>query len=107
MSPYEHNDKNRDKRVLMRYLLAKGGVCDRYNDLRRNQGKKEEYVFAIDDLKKPYPDGFNIIGFDMPYLRELLQVIQVEDGFIEVKGDKFILLQKGIDRCLELYPWMR
>ena len=106
MSPYQSKDKSRDKRVLARNLLAKGALCDKYNDLKRNKGETE-YVFAIDDLERPLPRGFGIKGWDTPYLRELLEMIEEEDEFIKVQGDKFILLQKGIDHCLELYPSMR
>jgi hypothetical protein len=39
-------------------------------------------------------------------LIKLLKKIQHEDGYIEVKGGKFILLEKGIEHCRQLYPAM-
>ena len=39
-------------------------------------------------------------------LVKLVKKIQDEDRYLEVKGGKFILLEKGIQHCRLLYPTM-
>jgi hypothetical protein len=106
MSSSFGNNKKRqeDKQTLVKNLVGRGGVCYKYYDIMENRADTQ-FVFNIEDIKKPpQEDGFGIEGFDRPYLDELLQMIQDEDGFIKIEeeGDKFRLTQKGINRCLEL-----
>jgi hypothetical protein len=101
----DNNQKRQeDKQTLINNLVGKGGVCYKVYDIKGN-GADTQIEFNIDDIKKPpQEDGFGVEGFDRPYIDELLQMVQNEDGFIEIKegGDKFRLTQKGINRCLEL-----
>jgi hypothetical protein len=96
-----------NKQRLIDNLMGVNGLCNRYYHLKTNEGKTE-YVFDIDDIKKSVQEGgFEIKGSDKkPYLVKLLKEIQDEDGFIQVKGGKFILLEKGIEYCRQLYPTM-
>ena len=101
----DNNQKNRvDKQTLINNLMGRGGLCYKYYDIGENKADTQ-FVFNIDDIKKsPQENGFGIEGFDRPYLDELLQMIQDEDGLIKIEegGGKFSLTQKGVDRCLEL-----
>jgi hypothetical protein len=84
--------------------MGNGVLCYKYYGIIEN-GTNTKLLVHIDDIKRPpHEDGFGITDFDRPYLDELLQMIQDEDGFIEMQegGDKFRLTQKGVDRCLEL-----
>jgi len=106
VTSYPDNDQKRqkDKQTLLHILMGNGVLCYKYYSIIEN-GTNTEFVFDIDDITKPPKErGFGIEGFDRPYLDELLQMIQDQDGFIKIeeKGDKFSLTQKGIDRCLEL-----
>ena len=102
--PDKHRKRQGDKQTLLDVLMGNGVLCYKYYSIIEN-GTNTEFVFDIDDINKPPKErGFGIEGFDRPYLDELLQMIQDQDGFIKIeeKGDKFSLTQKGIDRCLEL-----
>ena len=96
-----------DKQKLIDILMGVNGLCNKYYHLKTNEGKTE-FVFDINDLKKRVlQGGFEIEGFDRkPQLVKLLKKIEDEDGYIEVKGSKFILLEKGIEHCRQLYPTM-
>ena len=96
-----------NKQRLIDNLMGVNGLCNKYYHLKTNEGKTE-FVFDIDDLKKPVQEGgFEVKGFGKkPQLVKLLKKIQDEDGYIEVKGGKFILLEKGIEHCKLLYPTM-
>jgi hypothetical protein len=96
-----------DKQKLIDILMGVNGLCNKYYHLKTNEGKTE-FVFDINDLKKRVQQGgFEIEGFDRkPQLVKLLKKIEDEDGYIEVKGSKFILLEKGIEHCRQLYPTM-
>ena len=87
--------------------MGANGLCNKYYHLKTNEGKTE-FVFDIDDLKKHVLEGgFEIKGFDKkPHVVKLLRKIQDEDGYIKIKGGKFILLEKGIEHCRQLYPTM-
>ncbi|MFL6358829.1 MAG: hypothetical protein ACJ72V_05730 [Nitrososphaeraceae archaeon] len=110
-SSSSHNDNEKsiiiNKQRLIDRLMGVNGLCSKYYHLKTNEGKTE-FVFDIDDLKKALQEGgFEIKGFDKkPQLVKLLKKIQDEDGYIEVKGSKFILLEKGIEHCRQLYPTM-
>ena len=96
-----------NKQRLIDNLMGVNGLCNKYYHLKTNEGKTE-FVFDIDDLKKPVQEGgFEVKGFGKkPQLVKLLKKIQDEDGYIEVKDGKFILLEKGIEHCKLLYPTM-
>jgi hypothetical protein len=94
-----------NKQRLIDNLMGVNGLCNKYYHLKTNGGKTE-FVFDIDDLKKPIHEGGFEISDKKPHLVKLLKKIQDEDGFIEVKGGKFILLEKGIEYCRQLYPTM-
>jgi hypothetical protein len=99
-----HKKRQEDKHTLLNSLMGNGVLCYKYYGIIQN-GVDTQFVFNIDDIKKPpKEDGFGIEDFDRPYLDELLHMIQNEDGFIKIEegGDKFSLTQKGINRCLEL-----
>lgn len=107
-SSYDDNEKSLvNKQKLIDILMGVNGLCNKYYHLKTNEGKTE-FVFDINDLKKRVQQGgFEIKGFDRkPQLVKLLKKIQDEDGYIEVKGGKFILLEKGIEHCRQLYPTM-
>jgi hypothetical protein len=105
VTSYPDNDQKRqkDKQTLLDILMGNGVLCYKYYSIIEN-GTNTEFVFDIDDIKKPPKEnGFGIEDFYRPYLDELLYMIQDQDGFIEMQeGDKFRLTQKGIERCLEL-----
>jgi hypothetical protein len=105
-----HDDNGKsivNKQKLIDILMGVNGLCNKYYHLKTNEGKTE-FVFDINDLKRRVQQGgFEIKGFDRrPQLVKLLKKIQDEDGYIEVKGGKFILLEKGIEHCRQLYPTM-
>jgi hypothetical protein len=105
-SSFDNNNKKRqeDKQTLINNLMGRGGVCYKYYDIVENKADTQ-FVFNVDDIKKsPQENGFGIEGFDRPYLDELLQMIQDEDGLIKIEegGNKFRLTKKGMNRCLEL-----
>ena len=107
-SSHDDNEKSIvNKQKLIDILMGVNGLCNKYYHLKTNEGKTE-FVFDINDLKKRVQQGgFEIKGFDRkPQLVKLLKKIQDEDGYIEVKGSKFILLEKGIEHCRQLYPTM-
>ena len=107
-SSYDDNEKSLvNKQKLIDILMGVNGLCNKYYHLKTNEGKTE-FVFDINDLEKRVQQGgFEIKGFDRkPQLVKLLKKIQDEDGYIEVKGGKFILLEKGIEHCRQLYPTM-
>jgi hypothetical protein len=104
-SSFDNNNKQRqeDKQRLINNLMGRGGVCYKYYDLGENKADTQ-FTFNIDDIKKPpQENGFGVEGFDRPYLDELLQLIQDEDGLIKIEegGNKFRLTNKGINCCLE------
>ena len=108
--PSSHDDNEKsivNKQKLIDILMGVNGLCNKYYHLKTNEGKTE-FVFDINDLKKRVQQGgFEIEGFDRkPQLVKLLKKIEDEDGYIEVKGSKFILLEKGIEHCRQLYPTM-
>jgi hypothetical protein len=107
-SSHDDNEERRiNKQRLLDNLMGVNGLCNKYYYLKTKEGKTE-FVFDIDDLKKPVQEGgFEIKGFDKkPHLVKLLRKIQDEDGYLEVKGGKFILLERGIEHCRQLYPTM-
>ena len=102
--PDNHRKRQEDKQTLLDILMGNGVLCYKYYGIIEDR-TNNEFVFDIDDIKKPpQENGFGIEGFDRPYLDDLLHMIQNEDGFIKMEdgGDKFSLTQKGVDRCLEL-----
>jgi hypothetical protein len=58
--------KEDDKQKLTDAPMGKGGLCDKYNDLKRNKGVTD-FVFFIDDIPKPYQEGgFGLTGLHRP-----------------------------------------
>jgi hypothetical protein len=89
--------KKEDKQKLINALL--GGLCDKYNDLKRNKGYTD-FAFSIDDIRKPIEKGgLGLVG--------LLQLIDKEDRIIKMlDADRFQLTTDGINRSKQMYPWM-
>jgi hypothetical protein len=102
--PDKHRKRQGDKQTLLDVLMGNGVLCYKYYGIIEN-GTNTKLLVDIDDIKRPpHEDGFGITDFDRPYLDELLQMIQDEDGLIKIEEEKgeFHLTQKGINRCLEL-----
>jgi hypothetical protein len=96
--------KQEDKQKLINNLMAKGGLCDKYKDLKTNKGRTD-FIFSIEDILKPYQDGgFGIIGWQRPYLDELLRLIDNQDDAIikMVDADRFRLTSNAINRCRQM-----
>ena len=100
----DNTKRREDKQTLLYNLFGSGILFYKYYGIIEN-GSNNEFIFNIDDIKKsPQENGFGLEGFDRPYLDELLQMIQDEDGLIKIEegGNKFRLTKKGMNRCLEL-----
>ena len=62
--------------------MAKGGLCDKYKDLKTNK-VRTDFVFSIEDILKPHQDGgFGITGWQRPYLDDLLRLVDIQDDAI-------------------------
>jgi hypothetical protein len=90
--PVSVDDPSKDKTIFRDRLMQE--VCRRYKYLRRNTDSYE-FMFSIEDIRKP-----GMMGFEQPYFIQKIPELQEEDGYIEmISGGKIRLTTRGMQYC--------